>query len=74
MSRDYTTICIKPDTKEELDLFIEYFGSTIAKFSKKTLKKLTYDDAIKFLLKNVKVNPEIISKMRELEAQTAQAY
>jgi len=73
MSKDYKTIGIKNETKEELDMFLEYFGPKIAKIIKKPLRKLTYDDVIKFLLKNVKVNPEIISKMRELEVE-AQAY
>lgn len=73
MSKDYKTIAIKNETKEELDMLLEYFGSKIAKIVKKPLRKLTYDDIIKFLLKNVKVNPEIVEKMKKLEAEV-QAY
>ena len=70
----FTTISVRNETKEELDAFIEFFAKAIAKFSKKPIKKISYDDVIRFLLKNVKVNPEIVEKMRKLEAQTAQAY
>ena len=69
----FTTISVKNETKEELDAFIEFFAKVIAKFSKKPIKKISYDDVIRFLLKNVKVNPEIVQRMRELEAE-AQAY
>jgi len=72
--KNITTITVTRETKEELDLFIEYYAHIIAKVLKKSVRRIKYEDAIKFLLKNVKVNREIISKMRELEAQTAQAY
>ena len=68
-----TSINLSPETKEELDLFIEYFVHAIAKFVNKPVRKISYDDVIRFLLKNVKVNPEIVEKMRKLEVE-AQAY
>ena len=72
--KNITTITVTRETKEELDLFIEYYAHIIAKTLKKSVRRIKYEDAIKFLLKNVKVNPEIVEKMRELEAQTTQAY
>jgi len=55
MSKEYKTIGIKPETKEELDAFFNYYAQIIAKIFEKPVHKLSYDDVIRFLLKHVKI-------------------
>ena len=54
MTNEFTTISIKRATKEELDLILEDLAPIIAKISGKSVRKISYDDLIRFLLKHVK--------------------
>jgi len=55
MSKDTTTISLKIDTKEELDTFVNFYASIIARFASKPVTRINYDDVIRFLLKHVKI-------------------
>ena len=56
-----TTIKVSQETKEELDLIMDYYAPVIAKMSGKRVNKINYDDLIRFLLKHAKLpEPSII--------------
>jgi len=50
-----TSINLSKKTKKELDNFLGFYIRNIAKFAKKPVSRITYDDVIRFLLEHVKI-------------------
>jgi len=55
LSDEITTISVKRSTKEELDILLESLAPLLAKIEKKSIRKVSYDDLIRFLLKHAKI-------------------